>query len=390
MRDLLQSVGSVSDEQLIKRVQTLCARRRSVEAELLAVIGEIDERKLYLDLAFPSMHAYCMEFLHLSEAQTYHRIHVARGARRFPVLLEAIRSGDLHLSGAALLVPHMTEQNAPVLILAATHRSKRFIERMLADRNPSPDAPDSVRRLPEPSRFGEPGSGGGPRVGVPSLRGPLEFELARCLSRAADAAAALPPLDPPNREDPLGEGRFRIQFTASPKTVALLAEVKSLLRHQIPNGDLGAIFERALDVLHTQLKKERFALTNRPRPRKNSSNQEASRHVPAEVRRQVYERDSGSCTFVGDQGRRCGSRDFLEFHHLDPWARTQRHDPARIVLRCRAHNQHAAIQDYGPDFMKSKIAGASPPPGEAPEAPAKDAKELSNDHTTPPTGDQMS
>jgi len=35
----------------------------------------------------------------------------------------------------------------------------------------------------------------------------------------------------------------------------------------------------------------------------------------------------------------------LEFDHLDGFARTRSHDPERIVLRCRGHDQHEAETD---------------------------------------------
>ena len=67
----------------------------------------------------------------------------------------------------------------------------------------------------------------------------------------------------------------------------------------------------------------------------------------------VYERDEGRCTFVDERGRRCSETGALEFDHIDGYARTYEHDANRIRLLCRAHNQHAAEQMYGRDFMKS-------------------------------------
>ena len=45
-------------------------------------------------------------------------------------------------------------------------------------------------------------------------------------------------------------------------------------------------------------------------------------------------------------GRRCSSRDFLEFHHREPWARQQSHAIDGITLRCRAHNQYEAEREF--------------------------------------------
>jgi 5-methylcytosine-specific restriction endonuclease McrA len=73
-----------------------------------------------------------------------------------------------------------------------------------------------------------------------------------------------------------------------------------------------------------------------------------SRHVPREVKRAVYRRDAGQCAFVSPNGRRCTERTFLEFHHVQPYARQGPATVANISLRCRRHNQYEAEQVFGP------------------------------------------
>ena len=55
------------------------------------------------------MFAYCTGALHLSEGEAYLRIAVARASREHPMLLAMLGDGRLHLSGIALLAPHLTE-----------------------------------------------------------------------------------------------------------------------------------------------------------------------------------------------------------------------------------------------------------------------------------------
>src|SRR5262245_51832591 len=139
----------VPDDELLRRLIDLVAQSHRVEADLVAHIGEVDERKLFARLAFPSMFAYCTEGLHLSEAEAYRRITVARAARRYPALLAMLRDGRLHLSGLARLVPLLTEDNCQVLLERATHLSKRQIEALVVEFAPRPDAPSVVRKLPQ-------------------------------------------------------------------------------------------------------------------------------------------------------------------------------------------------------------------------------------------------
>jgi len=84
----------------------------------------VDTRRLYLREACASMFVYCVERLHLSEPETALRILVARAWRRHPILLDMLRSGRLHLSGIALLAPHLTERNRDEVLVRAGHHSR--------------------------------------------------------------------------------------------------------------------------------------------------------------------------------------------------------------------------------------------------------------------------
>jgi hypothetical protein len=153
--------------------------------------------------------------------------------------------------------------------------------------------------------------------------------------------------------EPLGARRYKVQFTAGAETYAKLREAQALLRHRIPDGDLARIFDQALTVLLREVRRARFAETDKP-SRSSGGKPETSgpsRHIPAAVRREVVERDGGRCTFIASSGRRCDSREALEFHHKVPFARSPRHAVDGITLRCRAHNRHAAVQDFGADHM---------------------------------------
>jgi hypothetical protein len=156
----------------------------------------------------------------------------------------------------------------------------------------------------------------------------------------------------------LGNERFRVQFTASQDLAEQISEAKALLRHSIPSGDLAEIVSRALALLIETEKKRQFGLTTRPR--KCAASQPGKRRIPAQIRRVVYLRDEGRCTYVSEAGTYCEAREFLQFHHEDGWALHQRHDPHRITLRCQAHNQLAAESDFGREYMERR---RGTPPG---------------------------
>jgi hypothetical protein len=106
-----EAIRCMNDEDLIYYTREIVRRGCEVEADLLLHLAEIEERGLHRNRAFPSMFAFCVMELGFSEDAAYNRINVARAARQLPAILEALRSGHVHLSGLRVLLPHLTEEN---------------------------------------------------------------------------------------------------------------------------------------------------------------------------------------------------------------------------------------------------------------------------------------
>src|SRR5829696_9788850 len=105
------ALDQVSDETLIADLAALVASERQTTAALLAHLGEVEARRLYLPAACSSMHSYCTRVLRLSEEVAYKRIRAARCARRFPQIYDAIADGRMSVTGIVLLAPHLTADN---------------------------------------------------------------------------------------------------------------------------------------------------------------------------------------------------------------------------------------------------------------------------------------
>jgi hypothetical protein len=140
------------------------------------------------------------------------------------------------------------------------------------------------------------------------------------------------------------------------ETYEKLLRAQELLRHVIPAGDVAEIFDRALTGLIAGLEKKKLAQVQRPRRARPLKM--GSRHIPAALKRAVMQRDQGQCAFVGDKGR-CPETGFLEFHHVIPFAGGGTTALENVELRCRAHNQYEANQEFGPS---SSIVRETPPP----------------------------
>ena len=71
------------------------------------------------------------------------------------------------------------------------------------------------------------------------------------------------------------------------------------------------------------------------------------RHIPAAVRRHIWQRDGGRCCYRDPlTGRRCTSAHLLQIDHLMPVAEGGGPEPFNLALRCFAH--HRMRHGYGP------------------------------------------
>jgi 5-methylcytosine-specific restriction endonuclease McrA len=100
--------------------------------------------------------------------------------------------------------------------------------------------------------------------------------------------------------------------------------------------------------------KRRKACKREPRD-KISDSRDNSRRIPPAVRDQVYARDKGRCSFIGANGKRCGSKWDLELDHVVPFARGGDNSPGNLRFLCRKHNMHEAERAYGREFMNIHI-----------------------------------
>ena len=152
--------------------------------------------------------------------------------------------------------------------------------------------------------------------------------------------------------EPLGGGRYRVQFTASAAFCESLERLKALMVSAVPDGDLARILETAVAEAIDRREARRYAKVKRPRKTLASTDTASpSRYLPAAVRRTSHTSDEGRCRFVGSGGRRCGSHHRVEFHHVVPWARGGDRSPDNIRLMCRTHNAYLAAKDYGEAVM---------------------------------------
>ena len=338
------TLSLLSDQDLLARVHRAVQGERCATSHLIALLMELDARRLYLGEGCSSLFIYCTRVLHLAEHAAYNRIEAARAARRFPLILDLIDSGAVTLATIRLLAPHLTEINHRELLERAHHKSKREVELLVATLIPRPHVQSLVRKLPTPAVMKQ--------QAVPTA--PKEADAVT--STSIDQSPCFLPVARRAEVKPLASERYKIQVTVSRETYEKLRRAQDLLRHTVPNGDPAIILERALGLLVAELERTKLRVT--PRPRVTCATNPKSRHIPAAVRRTVWERDGGRCAFSGSQGR-CTETGFLEYHHIVPFASGGETSTSNLELRCRAHNQYEATRWFGatePPFVRERRA----------------------------------
>jgi hypothetical protein len=343
--NILALASALSDHDLLARLGALAETEREATAELVAHLAALEARpSLYAARGHGSLFAYCTDVLRLSEDAACSRIAAARVCRLYPVILERLARGAVSLTSVRMLRPHLTRENHESLLARARGRTTREMEALIAELAPRPDVPTSVRKLPEPA--------------------PPTLDLAAPTTGSAPASEpAAPALLSPPRPRPVIETtspeRYRVQFTIGKESHDRLRRLQALLRREIPDGDAGAIVERALILLLEKVEKSKFAATSRPRrsirfgtdgtlPDEARTPAARSRDIPNAVQRGAWRRDGGRCGFVSRDGMRGKERSYLEFHHIRAFARGGPATVANISLRCRRHNQYEAELVFGP------------------------------------------
>jgi hypothetical protein len=340
--NLLTAAAALGDAALLARLRSLAVREREATAELVAHLAALDARpSVYAGEGYSSLFKYCTEALGLSEDAAYNRIETARACRRFPIVLEWLASGRVTLTAVRMVSRHLTAENHRAVLAEVAGKTKRQVEETVARLAPRADVVPSVRKLPASSP---------PAVDV-TLPRPSE-----AVGAVAVVAAVAPP-PPASRSvvQPTAPERYRVQCTVDRETHDRLRRLQDLLRREIPTGDVGLLFAEALIALEAKVEKAKLAKVDRPRPTRSGTSSiddvgegsGPSRHIPAEVKRAVWQRDGGCCAFVARSGRRCGERSFLEWHHALSHARGGPATVDNISLRCRRHNVYEAELESG-------------------------------------------
>lgn len=143
----MNSLAQLTDASLHSELKRLVGSTNTLTAQLLAHLAEVEARGIHRERACSSLYTYCVYELRMSEDEAQRRCRAARLARQFPILLDLVAEASLHLTGLLLIGPHLTEENHTELLARARFRTKREIERLIAEIAPCAELPSVVEPL---------------------------------------------------------------------------------------------------------------------------------------------------------------------------------------------------------------------------------------------------
>jgi hypothetical protein len=267
--------------------------------------------------------------LKLAESTAYKRVKAARLARSNPEILSYLAEGRINLSTLCLLSPFLRQR--PDLVQAILGKSKREVEAFVASFGGQREIADRMRPIPPVLERESPAANTLPLLAAGATTPP----------RSANLRQAPRPAGRPDSRAASEEGRTEFRFAAGKAFVEAVERLRALLWHKHPDGRLeDLLYEAANDFL------DRKDPGRRPRLIAAAAPKTASRRISAGIRRRVWQRDGGRCSFVGPSGR-CTATCGLEIDHITPWALGGTTEAANLRLLCSAHNQSERRRIFG-------------------------------------------
>jgi 5-methylcytosine-specific restriction endonuclease McrA len=353
----MKPLTSLSDQALVDRLRTLVQKEQTLTLEILPHLVEVIRRGLHLCKGYGSLYEYCKGELGYTDASAWRRTRAAQAIVRCPEALDRLREGRVNLCTLSRVHKFLTS----AILREICGRSKAEVELIAAAYDVKGISPDRTRPVMVPRardvRLEIAGPTAAPGTVVDRTNGEItsvEHGQAPSLRSEVDLTNVKLSF----------EQKWKIEGVVSKKVKEKLDRCKMLLSRKYPQGvDYDILFDELAEVFLERVDPQRKRQKSRRRqakpqhpPRAESMTRE-SRHITAEEKENVWNRDKGRCTYVGSDGKRCDSTHSLQYDHYPiPFARGGPSKASNLRLLCAHHNRYTAEKTFGKrEHRKSQL-----------------------------------
>ena len=372
------TIKQLSNKELLSQTKFLVQKERNIHIQVLRHLAEIDSRKLFFSQGFFSLFDYAVRELGYSEGAAYRRIKAMKLCRDLPETANRLQSGRLSLSAASQLQVFFEKQNKKTKeeekkTLSLKSSEERISVNEAKERKKSGEDQILIK-TPEHLKTGESFQNEDLNRTLPLSQEEKENlvkKVESCSTRATEKllSEADPSLSLPKREKVrfLGKGKVEVKIVIDEQCHKELEKLKNLLSHKNPNlsyGELISILSKEAIKKHAprekntrqrkeekvqenpSIKKQEFTdksaeLAVTFAPKSGHQIKKISRSIPSHLRKYIWARDQGQCSYVHHETkRRCASRHLLQIDHVQPFALGGRTEKENLRLLCAGHNQY--------------------------------------------------
>ncbi len=337
----MKNLKSLSNEALLQNTKSLATEERKLTTSILWHMHEIQTRRLYAEKGYGSLFEYAVKELQYSEAAAGRRITAMKLLVEVPEIEPALEKGDVNLSTLSTIQGFFQRKEEPVskqekkeLVFALQGKSKRECEKELSALDPQAALPQEKERVVSPTQT--------------EIRFVADDALMEKLQSIRE-------LDGHVQLNPSYLELFHRMADITLKKLDPLA-TKKTVRNEAPKNAQAK--DKESDHFSTKpTSKSKPADSTPPaEPLFTFNTHKNPRYIPAAMKREVWARDNGQCTYQTPDGRRCSSRFALEIDHVQPLALGGLTTISNLRLLCRTHNAHQAVVKLGPEIMLNYVA----------------------------------
>ncbi len=309
------NLKTLSNETLNQNLKSLLKSERELLSEILLFISEVDRRKLYLKLAYPSLFEYLTKELGYSFGSAQRRIDAARLMQDVPDLNDKLESGVLNLAQVSVLQKSLREKARQTGVRISRIEKQDLIKAM------------------EGKSFDQ-----------------TQCLIAQSLEIEVKTAA---------KTHVQRDESVRLEVTLSKEQWEKLKQARELLSNSLPNGSWDQLLEYVPDQVIKQKTKPKSKTVREQKSKpsqehqtdrqaENSSTPSSVReNISAPIKRAIFARDQ-KCQHQDQKSKRkCGSKWNLQIDHVKPVWAGGTSESANLRLLCAAHNLNRYREQAG-------------------------------------------